>query len=107
LTIVGFAGSNTEGNAEGGPFIETAIRFLHFRLVQLVLRKHYLLQVLYHVHTALVFLRLWTDGEDGSFILKFLHEGLPLFLLANQRGREVDLVWVIAALGLGYGAIDL
>ena len=81
---MGFAGANGEGDAEGGAFVEAAIGFFHLGLVQFVLRKHYLLQMLYHVAVALVPRGLRGTGIEGRpFGLEFLHEGQPLFFLPD------------------------
>ena len=59
------------------------------------------------INIPLVLLGLWVGGEGVSLCLEPLHDVLPLLLLADQRGREVDLVGVVDALCLRDGFVDL
>lgn len=60
------------------------------------------------VHTALIPLRLGRDPEGRPLGLETFHKGQPLLLLPDERGREVELVWIGGmAIGLGDCAIDL
>ena len=63
--------------------------------------------MLNHIDIPLVLLGFGVGGEGVSLCLEPLHDVLPLLLLADQRGREVDLVGVVDALCLRDGFVDL
>ena len=63
--------------------------------------------MLNHIYVSFVFFGLWVGSECVALGLEALHDTLPLLFLADQGGREVDLVGVVDAFCLGDCFVDL